>query len=240
MPIDEPHESAPAYEPMFISWSRAVKQAAPELKIWVDPYYVDPTNMPAEMIELADAVCPLLGQMFREGEAFEAFYRDLQSTGKRLEFYVINTVTGDPYTGFRLPAWWAFSMNAQAVSYWSFSDTGGGEGNSWNQYAARRTAYAPMFVSHDSVTPGKHMEAIREGVQDFEYLVMLRDRITALTAAGATHPQLPRARALLEDAPARVIRAGGAQETKWSAPKDRSIADTVRIEIARILETTAE
>jgi hypothetical protein len=236
VPVDEPHEKASAEVEMFLAWSRALKAAAPEVKIWVDPYYSDPTQAPAEMWELADAVCPLWGQMLRADQEFEAFYRQLQRAGKRLEFYIIATVLSDPYASYRLPAWWAFDMQAQAIHFWAFHDTGGGEGDSWNPYAAQGNSYAPLFLTRDSVTPGKHLESLREGLQDFEYLVMLRDRVEALTAAGSVHALLPQARDLLAEAPVRVIRAPGAGETGWREARDRSVADTVRIEIGEMLE----
>ncbi len=191
---------------------------------------------PAEMYEWADILCPLWGQMLRQGEEFRAFYQRQREAGKRLELYIIATVLSDPYAAYRLPAWWAFDMDAGAINFWAFGSNGAGEGDSWNQYAAQYTSYAPAFLAPGSVTAGKQMESIREGIQDFEYLVMLRERIKQLTAAGAPHPLLPRARALLEGAARRVIEAEGAGEIGWKDPKDRSVADTVRIEIGEILE----
>jgi len=236
VPVDEPHEKASHLDPIFCAWSRAIKAAEPELKTWVNPYYADPSKMSAEMLRLADAVCPLWGQMLRADKTHEMFWRRLQRTGKRLEFYIIANVLSDPYANYRLPAWWAFDMGAQAISFWAFGSAGGGEGDSWNQFAARYTAYAPLFLRRDSVTPGKHMESIVEGVQDFEYLVMLRDRVKALAGAGDGSPLIAQARTLLAGAAQRVIRAEGVKELDWKAPKDRSLADAVRLEIGEMLE----
>ncbi|HJN17921.1 MAG TPA: hypothetical protein QGH10_20650, partial [Armatimonadota bacterium] len=38
VPVDEPHAKAPANAEMFIAWARAIKAAAPDLTIWLDPY----------------------------------------------------------------------------------------------------------------------------------------------------------------------------------------------------------
>jgi len=57
----------------------------------------------------------------------------------------------------------AISLNSW-VSPSAFSDTGGG--SSWNEYGAPGTDYCPFFLSPTTVTPGKHMEAIREGIEE--------------------------------------------------------------------------
>jgi hypothetical protein len=62
----------------------------------------------------------------------------------------------------------------------------------------------PFFLDATSVTPGKHMEAIREGIQDYEYLVMLRDRLAAAEKQGRGGALLEKARPLLNQAAARV------------------------------------
>ncbi len=59
------------------------------------------------------------------------------------------------------------------------------------------------------VTGGKHMEAIREGAEDYELLARLRERIADVA---------------------------GSSEFTWSASKDRSAADAVRIEIEELLD----
>ena len=88
----------------------------------------------------------------------------------------------------------------------------------------------------DSVTPGKHMEAIRQSVGDFEYLSMLKDRISELEANQPDHPLLAHARELLAAAPERVLSAPGATDLKWESAKDSTIADAVCIEIGEVLE----
>ncbi|MFV2069033.1 MAG: hypothetical protein ACC645_18865, partial [Pirellulales bacterium] len=139
----------------------------------------------------------------------------------------------DPYAYYRLQAWTCFDMGAESSFFWAFGDTGGG--NSWNEYLSKRVSYTPLFLGPDSVTAGKHMEAIRESVEDFEYLAMLRDRVAELESRGG-HRLLVRAKDLLATAPQRVLAADGATDLGWNAPKDRSIADTVRTEIGEMLE----
>ena len=84
------------------------------------------------------------------------------------------------------------------------------------------------------------MEAIRESVQDYQYLVMLRERINQLEKTNPKHPALAEAKNLLESACSRVLKAAGAQDGGWTSDKDRSIADQVCVEIGEMLEKTGK
>ena len=88
------------------------------------------------------------------------------------------------------------------------------------------------------------MEAIREGVEDYEYLRMLRDRIAALEAKGGSAAKgeaIERARKLLVSGPDGVTACmTSSRMTYWKEPKDRSIADKVRLEILEALMSLRE
>ncbi|MGB2823183.1 MAG: hypothetical protein WBF17_19520, partial [Phycisphaerae bacterium] len=87
-----------------------------------------------------------------------------------------------------------------------------------------------------TVTRGKHMEAVREGVQDYEYLRMLRDRTAALAAKDPADPRLEPARKQLATAAERVTACmTDPGQINWSRPKDRGTADRVRVEILEAL-----
>ena len=77
------------------------------------------------------------------------------------------------------------------------------------------------------VTAGKHAEAIREGIQDHEYLVVLTDKIAAAKQTGNTGPFLDAAKQLLAEAADRVIAGQTPAKLNWTTPKDRSVADRI-------------
>jgi len=79
------------------------------------------------------------------------------------------------------------------------------------------------------------MEALREGVEDYEYLVMLRDRIAEAEKGGAKNKALENAKRLLAEAAPRVCCAPGANDFLWAQEKDRAVADRVRVEILEAL-----
>ena len=81
----------------------------------------------------------------------------------------------------------------------------------------------------------KQIEAMREGAEDYEYLRLLRDRVVALERAGARTNAVISARRLLDTAADRVTVGVGASAIWWAEPKDRSVADDVRLEILEAL-----
>lgn len=231
--VDEPSRNE--QDRIAVAWATAIKAAEPDVVIWVDPTYRDPTKATGALMSTADVLCPNRPMMLTAGKAFSDFYRRQQAAGRRLDLYSCSGPARllDPYTYHRLQAWSCFQIGAESTFFWAFGDTGGG--SSWNEYLAQRTSYTPLFLDADSVTPGKHMEAIRESVEDFEYLAMLRDRVADLERRGG-HRLLARAKALLADAPQRVLGAEGATDLTWNKAKNRRLADAVRIEIGAMLE----
>ena len=104
----------------------------------------------------------------------------------------------------------------------------------WNEYLGTRNAYTPIFIDETSVIAAKEMEAIREGIEDFEYLVMLRAAVADAEARGGTGSALDRARELLSNAASRVLETGTGS-IMWRTERPRTEADTVRVEILEAL-----
>ena len=137
-------------------------------------------------------------------------------------------------------AWMSWRYGASAIYCWSLTDTGGA--SSWNEYVAIRDTYAPLFISEDSVTAGKHLEAAREGVEDYEYFVMLDRAIREAHAQGANGPEVEEARQLLESLPVRVCDAVDQKVfPNWLRENvDRTLADKARIQILTALTSLAQ
>lgn len=123
--------------------------------------------------------------------------------------------------------------------FWSLTDTGGA--SSWNEYVTTRLPYSPFFIDSDSVTAGKHLEALREGVEDYEYLVMLDRAVREATAQGVIGPELEEARWLLESLPSTVYEAAISAYPLWQNDNvDRTLADKARIKLLAALTALAE
>jgi hypothetical protein len=135
----------------------------------------------------------------------------------------------DPYAYYRMQAWSCWQHGAVSTSFWALGDNAGI--SSWNEYLLTRPAYTPFFIDAASITAGKHMEAIRESIEDYEYLVMLRDAVKAAETSGRQDEPAKRARILLDELPGRVLNAETLEAFFWRDECDRTVADKARIEM---------
>ncbi len=226
---DEPHEGTDLSA--LLCWARAIKKAQPEVILWLDPTYRDPGKAPPELFEVCDVLCPNRPMWLAQGKLLEDFYLDLQRRGKTLHSYSCSGPARllDPYSYYRLQAWHCWRYGGRGSFFWAFGDNSGA--SSWNEYLAKAGPYTPLFLDQTTVTPGKHMEAIRESVEDYETLRMLQRAVEAARADGKTGPSLSSAERLLATAGADVLDARGAARLQWHDPKDRSRADLVRVKV---------
>jgi len=229
---DEPHEGSEIGP--LLSWARAIRAAEPEVLIWEDPTYRDPAKAPAELFEACSVLCPNRPMWLQGGKAFAQFYDRQRAAGRELQFYSCSGPARllDPYAYHRLQAWQCWQEGATGSFFWAFSDNCGA--SSWNEYFAAAGPFTPLFLDDTSVTAGKHMEAIRESAEDYEYWVMLRAAVARAKAAGRSDAAVVAAEKLLAGGARQVLSAGGVNELRWADPKDRTLADAMRV---KILET---
>jgi len=232
--VDEP--GSREQDEVIIAWSKAVKAAEPRAVIWDNGHRTRDRWQP-DLIAAVDYITPMRPR-YTDESAFD-FYRELKQAGKRMDFYSAFDKPRfyDPYTYFVVAGWDAFVLGGESSHFWAFVDTG--RQTEWNEFRRRLNSYAPMFITPTSVTAGKHMEAIRESAQDYEYLMMLQDQITELEKQrGRSDPTVARLRGLLQDGPRRVVTKDGAVSMPmlWRQHHDRSVADQVRIQIGEQLE----
>ncbi len=226
---DEPHEGTDTTA--LVAWAKAIRAAEPEVLIWEDPTYVAPAKAPQELFEVSSILCPNRPQWLGHAAAFEKFYGNQQKQGRCLEFYSCSGPAHllDPYSYYRLQAWQCWKVGATGSYFWAFGDTSGA--SSWCEYYAKRPGYTPLYIGPKSVTAGKQMEAVRESVEDYEYFIMLRDAVQRAKAAGKTDTEFAAADKLLHSAVDEVLGAEGADNRYWHLPKDRGLADAVRVHI---------
>jgi hypothetical protein len=170
------------------------------------------------------------------GQSFQDFYLAQQTAGKDLYFYSCSGPGKllDPIYYHRAQFWWALQNRARGSFYWAFGDEGGG--SSFRAYTQGRTQYSPLFITPTEVVTGKHMEAIREGAQDYEYFAMLRARVAELEQEGGAAPLLAEAKALLQDLPVQVTSRLSSGAAMWHQPdKDRDFMDAARLQALDML-----
>jgi hypothetical protein len=230
---DEPHEGSEIGP--LMAWARAIRKAEPDVLIWEDPTYHEPHKAPSELFEACDVLCPNRPMWLSRSGVFDTFYRQQRDAGRTLQLYSCSGPARllDPYSYYRLQAWHAWQIGATGSYFWAFGDNSGT--SSWNEYFASRGPYTPLFLDDTSVVAGKQMEAIRESVQDYETLVMLRDAVADARQSGRNDALVQRADTLLKQGVERVLTDASAGTLMWHTDKDRSVADAVRVEVLEAL-----
>lgn len=216
-------------------WARAIEAAEPELVTFVDPIASSAAGMDS-MCEAMDVLCPNR-TMWLNMEWMADYYGGWRDRGKQLWFYSCDgpARSFDPYSYYLLQAWHAFAVGGNASCFWAFGDDNGAD--VWNEYVGDGPGpYCPMYLEPTGVTTAKWFEAIRESAQDYEYLVMLRERVTELEKAGLRSDQVTAAKALLQSGPARVLAGEHGANYRWDQTKDRSVVDEVRRQLLEAIE----
>ena len=240
--VDEPDE--PYQDARILAWARPIRAAETTMRIWEDVTHEDMNDADENMIDACHVLSPNYNAFLFKDQDYRDYFLSKRDQGIALEYYTawLSRVF-DPYAG-RIMAWTCWRYEAEAFYLWSLTDTG--HASSWNEYLTIKSAYSPIFIDEDSVTAGKHLEAAREGVQDYEYFAMLDRAIQEASARGITGPELENARRLLESLPATVCDAAGHREKtgdegswtgfRWSNENvDRTLADKARIQVLAAL-----
>ena len=236
--FDEPRN--PGTGKALVPWLRAVKCGGPNFANFTDPCFDDMAKEDPEFWELCDVVCPMVMGTF--GRNVE-FIKSLRAKGKTIWFYQCMGPARlyDPTGYYRMEAWLAAHFGGEGIGYWAFG-CGGGIGDSFRAYDQKGTEYSPYCVMPTDAMAAKQSEGIREGVQDYEYLMMLKDRIAARKAAGQDAAALEK---LADEATSRALGVEkGAfklvDSTDWKGGADHERAERVRLDILRALAPARE
>jgi hypothetical protein len=240
--VDEPKTST--QDDLIIAYGEAIRSAGTEIKIFVDPAWLAPNTANPRMFEVSDILSPHLPNFVNGSQSFKDFYAQQRVAGRELWFYWAggpNKSKYDPYIYERLAGWLAWQYGAKGIQDYAIGDFGyppisGYPRSTWNDYVGNN--YSPLFIDRDSVTDAKYMEALREGVEDYEYLKMLQDKISFLEVLGIKDSAIDNAKILLETGVTRTTSARKTWATDhWdNIDKDRTVADQVRIEILESLK----
>ena len=230
-PVDEPWEE---YKSKYqILWCRLINEATPKVGIFNDPTWDDPAAAPTALYETCDILCPNLPKFYISDKTAE-FYRGWIRKGKALWTYKCGGPVKqlDPYAYFRLQAWQAFREGMTGSGFWALADAGHKYYNigSWDDFSLRGISYSIIYWDQYGVTDSKQLEGIREGVEDYEYLTMLR---AAATKAGGEKGRA--AMAVMDRAVDQIAGKYNSGDHRWLGRRDRSAADRVRLDILKQL-----
>lgn len=204
---------------------RPFTEGSREVGVFIDPgiHSVEDFEAARPTLELCDIIMPTLAAYYTAGPKVQALYQQLQEQGRQLGLYMCNgpVLHFDP-SYYRLQPWSCYAIGATSSSYWAYGDNGG-VADCWNEYTAvGATSYTPVYLTPTGVSGSKHWEALREGIEDYQYLTMLADK-------GATK--------LAQDLMEQVIKQNTLYYASNGWKDDSRFAEMQRL---RILEKLAE
>lgn len=239
--VDEPNGD---YIHMSRLFGEAFRAGTDEIAIFNDPHARGATDHEDgdALFQISDFICPNLPHFLIYGKKVQDIYRALPDKGTKLWLYSCTGPTRmfDP-SYFRLHAWQCFAEGATGQGFWAFGDNGGAVSNSFNEYTAiAAQSYTPVFIGPNLVATSKHWEAVREGVQDYEYLKMLADSVAARQKAGDDSSQVREAKELVDTLANQVINSAVKQDGRWYYSgqwgNQSTFADEGRIKVLQLLK----
>jgi len=230
-----------------LEWVRPMKAGYPELQIVQTLTGTQPVQSEIqELYDLVDVFIPALGHYGDDVTAAAAtreyYAGHVARRGTQVWTYLnMHIALSDPYGHYRMLPWRAWTRGMHGAGFWAYGDAGRG---SWNRYAVgTRPSYSPLFIGLGTVHDTKHWEAYREGLQDYEVLALLRDRLEDLKTQGRFSTDAARAERFLAEMPKAVEEATGAEwsiRLHWWKSKDRTIADDGIAHILDLMEVLSE
>jgi hypothetical protein len=231
--VDE--NSSAEMDAVITAWAKAIHASGAGIRVWQDPTYQDMGKAAPEMVAECDVLCANRPLFLAADDAYRTFFADQRAKGKVLEFYSCGGPMRqlDPYAYCRLQGWDCWRYGAVSSYFWAFADAAGG--SSWNEYPQPRASYTPLFIDADTVVAGKHLEAMREGVEDYEYLVMLDKAIKDRKGDPDDRAEI---KSMFRELPAWVCATvPESAQVPWKASPLPPRADGARAEILQALVT---
>ena len=186
-------------------YTKAVEDYAPEVTTFctINARAGVSSSWGAKVIQYTDILCPArYGKHYKSlSESQKNIFRNLPSKGKQFWMYACNYKYTNTPEQYLVKYWYDFKQNCNGTGWWAYADMGMNPSN-WNMYPTyKRDNYSPLYIDKNSITTSREWEACREGIENNEYLIMLRKRINELTAKGQSSADITKGKQLLQALP---------------------------------------
>lgn len=162
-PKDEP--STDKYAKLVRNFADTIHEADPKMAVYANPFSRTTAEQIRMMGEAIDVWCPNLSGLKPEDLAY------MKQHGKRVWSYLVLSRLSNPYGAYRLPLWRAYDMGLTGFGHWAYDSVDGGV---WDDSDGRVSDYATCYEGPDGPIPSVRLEALREGIEDYKCLSMLR------------------------------------------------------------------
>lgn len=231
--FDEPKDDAT--EQITVDWHNAARKGNPHYRLFSDPNRRNPRQMLPQFVQALDILCP--NAHYSLGQPANIGMPGFQEASQGKEFWIydcdVPVTELDPYFYHRLMAWRCFRYGATTQGFWSFGHINHMDykAGGWVTWTWGHPEASVSLWDEKGFERTKYLEAIREGVQDYELLARLRQAIDAC-------PDRSRADAARRQLDELVERVTGTYELKLThqvGPAPRGAADEARVEVLRLL-----
>lgn len=203
-PYDEP--SAPHAETTLnlVEVAKVVRSADPNILIYTDPTSgttMECVKMFTGLIDIWQPSSELLERLGPE------LVPEAKRVGKEVWFYDAagNAKTLSCLGIYRWRFWYAWELGLTGVGWWVYSAHG--KEDRWDGPNKSGDFFASVYDGPTGPVTSKRWEVAREGIEDYEYLCMLRQSIQEAEASGAPADRIAQAKDLLEKLPKEVEAA---------------------------------
>jgi hypothetical protein len=123
--------------------------------------------------------------------------------------------SASPSGYYRKLPWLAFKRNLTGAGFWVYSDQG--VINPWDDFAKPRSYYgviyssagSPVSTNGENIIPSRRWEAWREGVEDYQYLYELQQKINSIKTSDS--PKAAVLQKTLDDIVNKVVISGDSE-----------------------------
>lgn len=239
--MDEPPRSEWSFR-TNTCYGNIIRAAVPEIKLFTDAFAYE--TAPKELLDMLashNAVCPSLPDYFAKMRTVKHVIGSA-AKGKR-DLWLYSCIGPgqlmDPYFYYRVSAWQCLVNNAIGEGFWCYWNYFTGDGaNDWNGMLSGQTSFGLVYKTDDAIISSKRWEAVREGVEDYEYFVILKDRIDQLKGKGLKSDLVRQADVLCVALPEDVVigyEGVRANDAFVEGRGNRTAADAARMKVLEML-----
>ena len=164
-------------------WHTPFHRGAPDIQLYIDPCgkYEPRFN---RYLTNNEIICPEAELLHGEGaeERMQAFM-ELHEQGHPFHIY---SCSFGPFMGepgaFRNQAWMTFRVRGVATGFWGATNVDAK--TSMNRYITQQNYFSPYLLDKQGLHLTKHSFALRDGIQDFEYLTACEKLLTEAEQKG--------------------------------------------------------
>jgi hypothetical protein len=221
-PVDEPGLSDGLVE-LYLCYAKLTREADPQVQMYTDPVHRITEEELREMLPYVDIWCPnRIGFLLDAGaEKWEI----IKNSGAQLWTYECegNAKHQSPLGYYRGQSWLAWRHGLTGIGFWTYCTS---SEDPWF-----KSSVSPdylMTYQGESVVSTKRWEAVRDGIEDYSMLTVLRNALEQARADTSKLEAIKKAEALLGErafAIAKFCNNRDTTPTKTGLPGVRTLAD---------------